>query len=109
MMSGMEPRGDPLYALGKLGVALATLVGPAEMKERLLAAGKVLVPVQPRDFPEELRNEYTRMWQSLTRLSEEEPGQGTLHATINAMSVEEAENTAQKILELYMRMENAHG
>jgi hypothetical protein len=105
----MERRGDPLYALGKLGVALSALVGPAEMKERLFTAGMVLLPVEPGDFPEELRNEYTRLWQSLTRLSEEEPGQGTLHATINAMSVEEAENTAQKILELYMRMEDAHG
>ena len=104
MLPGMARQGDPAYALGKLGWALFELVGPGEMKERLLAAGIVLVPVHPRDFPEHLREEYTRLRRSLTWLPTEKPDHGTLHSTIEAMSMEEAKDTAQQILQLYVRM-----
>ena len=70
-------------------------------------AFKRFLPLQPQDLPEPLRDELVKLKEAISWLPpEEEEGQGTALATINAMSEEEAEFLAHKIFELYLRIED---
>jgi hypothetical protein len=93
--------GKYLYAVEKLGVAVYALVGTGEIQDRLYEACKSILPLQPRDLPEHLRGEFTELKQALTWIPPEQEGEGTLLATLRAMSDEEADRLAKKFYELY--------
>jgi len=86
---------DPRNARERLTLALETLVGAGPIKERLRLAAVTLVALQTEDFtPGEARGRYTTIRADLT-------AEGTADATINAMSVEEAEDITGRIVQLF--------
>ena len=93
-----------LNAKGLLGTAVFELVGVGEIRERLYKAGKAIVPLQPRHFPDYLRGDYEALWRALTWIPVERTGEGTLQATLRSMDDAEADRTAKKIFELYSRV-----
>lgn len=79
----------------RLSVALETLVGAGPIKERLRLSAVTLVALQTEDFPHgEARVRYTTIRADLTTA-------GTVDATIDAMSVEQAEDITGRIVGLF--------
>jgi hypothetical protein len=52
-------------------------------------------------MPEHLSEEHKALKEALTWVPVDEPGEGTLRATLRAMSDDEAERIATKFLEIY--------
>lgn len=99
-----------LDAQGMLGTAVFELVGAGDIRERLYKAGKAIVPLRPRHLPDYLRDDYETLWRALTWIPVEEPGEGSLRATLRAMDDSEADRLAKMIFELYLRViEASHG
>jgi hypothetical protein len=97
-----QERSKQRYALGQLYLAICTLVGPGDVRERLANAYiSHLSPVTPNDFPDDLAKEYGRIHEALSWLPPEHEGQGRLQATINAMTHEEAMLLGQQLVTLY--------
>jgi hypothetical protein len=89
------------YTIEKLYLAISTLVGAGSIRERLAEAYlRHLSPVSPKDFPEELREEYREIITAVSWVPVEYEGQGTLRSTINAMSDEEAVLLAKRLVSL---------
>jgi hypothetical protein len=88
----------------QLWLAVSDLVGPEDLRSRLFDAYvHNLFRLKPEDFPEELRDEFARFERSFTWLPPETRGEGTILATLRAMSDDEAERLAQKVVELLSR------
>jgi hypothetical protein len=86
---------DPHNARERLSLALETLVGAGPVKERLRLAAVTLVALQTEDFAQgEARVRYTTIRADLTT-------EGTIDATIDAMSVEQAEDITGRIVRLF--------
>lgn len=86
---------DPHNARERLSGALETLVGAGPIKERLRLAAVALVALGTEDFAEgEPRGRYTTIRADLMT-------EGTVDGTIDAMSVEEAEDITGRIVELF--------
>jgi hypothetical protein len=86
---------DPRNARERLTLTLETLVGAGPIKERLRLAAVTLVALQTEDFAQgEPRGRYTTIRADLTT-------QGTIDATIDAMSVDEAEDITGRIVQLF--------
>jgi len=63
----MDHRDRQEYAIEKLYLAVSTLVGVGSVHERLAEAClRHLSPVSPRDFPDELGDEYQAIRTALT-------------------------------------------
>ena len=100
---------DPtyLYAVEKYAVAVSALVGAEDIRDRLYHAFKSILPLYARDMPEHLREEHEALKEALTWVPVEEPGEGTLRATLRAMDEREAGRLAKKFFELYMAVNDA--
>jgi len=86
---------DPHNAHERLSLALETLVGAGPIKERLRLAAVTLVALETEDFAHgETRGRYTTIRADLT-------SDGTIDATIDAMSVEQAEDITGRIVQLF--------
>lgn len=86
---------DPHNLRERLSVALETLVGAGPIKERLRLAAVTLVALETDDFGQgEARGRYTTIRADLT-------ANGTTDATIDAMSVEQAEDITGRIVQLF--------
>jgi hypothetical protein len=97
-----QERSKQRYALEKLYLAICTLVGSRDVRERLVIAYiSHLHPLTPNDFPGDLAEAYRGIREALSWLPPEYEGQGRLQATINAMTQEEAELLAQRLVTLY--------
>jgi hypothetical protein len=99
---GDQERNRQRYAIEKLHLAVSTLVGTGNVRDRLAEAYlRHLSPVSARDFPEELREEYREIITAFSCVPVEYEGQGTLRSTLNAMSDEEAVMLARRLVGLY--------
>jgi hypothetical protein len=79
----------------RLSVALETLVGAGPIKERLRLAAVTLVALRTEDFAQgEARVRYTTIRADLTT-------EATTDATIDALSVEQAEDITGRIVQLF--------
>jgi hypothetical protein len=97
-----EERDRQRYAIGKLYLAVNTLVGGGSVRERLAEAYvQHLSSVSPRDFPEEMRDEYREIITALGWVAVEYEGQGTLPSTINSITEEEAVLVARRLVSLF--------
>lgn len=86
---------DPHNARERLSLAMETLVGAGPIKERLRLAAVTLVALRTEDFTHgEARVRYTTIRADLTT-------EGTIDATIDAMSVEQAEDITGRIVRLF--------
>jgi len=86
---------DPHNARERLSVLLETLVGAGPIRERLRLAAVTLGALQTEDFARgEARVRYTTIRADLTT-------EGTIDATIDAISVEQAEDIAGRIVQLF--------
>ena len=86
---------DPRNARERLSLALETLVGAGPIKERLRLGAVPLVTLQTEDFAQgEARGRYTTIRADLTT-------EGTIDATIDAMSVDQAEDITGRIVQLF--------
>ena len=97
---------DLPYITEQFDIAMKALVGRGDIKDRLLSAGLTLIAVFPHDLPEQIREDHRALLERLTEVSLEDPDhQGTLSATVEALSDEEAEDLARKIYELSKRLQ----
>jgi hypothetical protein len=96
-----------LYAVEKYAVAVSALVGAEGIRERLYKAYKSILPLSAQQMPEHLRDEHTALKEALTWVPVDEPGEGTLRATLRAMDDGEADRLAKKFFELYMEVAEA--
>jgi len=94
-------QGKYLYAVEKFGVAVRALVGAGDVRLRLYEAYESILPLQPRDLPEHLRSEFIEVKEALSLMPPEQEDQGTLSATLRAMSDEEADRLAKRFYEIY--------
>ncbi len=97
---------DPSYGREKLGQAVSVLVGRGHIKERLYRAwldGLHVIRFQ-HHLPEDLRERFAELREAFTWLPAETPGEGTLPATLRAMSDEEAERLANRLLDMYVEV-----
>lgn len=86
---------DPHNASERLSLALETLVGAGPIKERLRLAAVTLVALQSEDFAQgEARGRYTTIRADLMT-------EGTIDATIDNMSVDQAEDITGRIVQLF--------
>ena len=86
---------DRHNARERLSFALETLVGAGPIKERLRLAAVTLVALQTEDFAQgEARGRYTTIRADLTI-------EGNIDATIDAMSVDQAEDITGRIVQLF--------
>jgi hypothetical protein len=86
---------DPHNVRERLSVALETLVGAGPIKERLRLAALTLVALETEDFVQgEPRGRYTTIRADLMT-------RGTTDATIDAMSVDQAEDITGRIVQLF--------
>jgi hypothetical protein len=96
-------RHDYNYAWQKLYSALRGLVGPGDLRERLIGAVLGLSPlmVSPKDnLPEVIRAEFTTF---LEKMSSVKPIaiEGTVMVTINSLDEASLRRAAEKILDFY--------
>ena len=104
--------GDMTYAVAKLGAAVDELKGWGEIRTKLFnACMRGLARVFPDDFPDPLRGEYEHIMQALSWLPPAGGrNEGKIRATLNAMTVEEANDLAERIRAIYSRASNVlHG
>jgi hypothetical protein len=88
-------RVDPRNARERLSLTLETLVGAGPIKERLRLAAVTLAALQTEDFAQgEARGRYTTIRADLT-------AEGNIDATIDAMSVDQAEDITGRIVQLF--------
>jgi hypothetical protein len=88
-------RVDPQNARERLSLVLETLVAAGPIKERLRLAAVTLVAMQTEDFAQgDARGRYTTIRADLTT-------EGTIDATIDALSVEQAEDITGRIVGLF--------
>ena len=86
---------DPHNARERLSLVLETLVGAGPLKERLRLAAVTLAALPTEDFGHgEARVRYTTIRADLTT-------EGTIDATIDAMTVEQAEDITGRIVGLF--------
>ena len=86
---------DPHNARERLSLTLETLVGAGPIKERLRLAAVTLVTLRTEDFAQgEARGRYATIRVDLTT-------EGSVDATIDAMSVEQAEDITGRIVGLF--------
>jgi hypothetical protein len=79
----------------RLCLALETLVGAGPIKERLRLAAVTLVALQTEDFARgDARGRYTTIRADLST-------EGTIDATIDAMSVDQAEDITGRVVQLF--------
>ncbi len=93
---------SPSYVCEKLyGAMYALAVGPGRIRERLHSAAMGFHILRPDDFPDDydLRPQYEQLWKKLTA-KKAKADEGTLRATIDAMSEGEAAEIARKLLEI---------
>lgn len=91
------------YAEEKLLQAINSLIINGPLIERLEAATIYLFRLRTDDFPESLRQEFTSIKESLTRV----PGvadEGSIRATLKGMAPKEMEECAHRIHSLYRHM-----
>jgi hypothetical protein len=108
-----EPMSESYYddrtkadTIQKLYQVMSSLVsGEGEIKGRLVSAGLTLVTkiLGPKEFPPELREEYEAIHRDLT--SKAPVGiEGSLNATIQSLTPQEASQLAERVFSLYRRM-----
>lgn len=87
------------FYLATLGLA----TGMGDIHERLerAAVGLSVLSDPNANLPNRIRHAFDDLWQQLTWREADEPGKGTIHATIRRLSVEEAAQLAERIFELY--------
>lgn len=86
---------DPHNARERLSIALETLVGAGPIKERLRLAAVTLVSLETEDFAQgEARGRYTTIRADLM-------AEGNADATIDAMTVEQAEDLTGRLVQLF--------
>lgn len=96
---------DPSYGREKLGQGAEALVSKGDIKERLYRAWvSGLHVIRPHHLPEDLRKEFAELRSAFTWVPVDTPGEGKLAATLRAMSDEEAERLANKILDMYVEV-----
>ena len=91
------------YAHEKLtGAVHALATGPGPINERLADAFVIhLVHVQPKDdLPEHLRTDFERLLGRVTTHGPELEGEGQIHASVRAMTQDEAVEVAREIMRL---------
>ncbi len=81
--------------------AIHTLVGMGTIQERLISAYvHNLIHIKTEDLPEKVRERIDELSKDLTRV-EPDAGEGSVEATVNKMSDEEACEYSYKILDMY--------
>jgi hypothetical protein len=92
------------YTHEKLSQAVDSLAtGTGSIQDRLLNAALALHVLRAKDFPEEMANEFSSLWQEFTK-QPAMANEGTLQATILRMSDGEAAEWASRILHLHSRI-----
>jgi hypothetical protein len=95
------------YAREKFANAVYWLTtAPHSLPDRLLGALVEFIPIEPDlDLPENMRLEFVNLRRQVTRELAKE-NEGTIVATLEIMSVDEAVEIARKIYDLETRINN---
>ncbi|MDI1229157.1 MAG: hypothetical protein PSY14_15870 [bacterium] len=95
------------YAREKLLVAVHSLVSAQPLDKRLVnAVAGSLIRLTVEDIPTASRKDFQDLYHSLTKVAAK-GDEGTIQATVSSMTVEEQENAADKIVELFYDVYNA--
>jgi hypothetical protein len=90
------------YAIEKFYVAILSLIGMGDIRERLESAALTLSTLRPGDdFPTSLRERFKSLWSDLTREEAQIEGEGRIRATIRKIEPEDAAKIAEQIFDLY--------
>jgi hypothetical protein len=93
------------YAIEKFYLAALSLVsGIDEINERLFSAAIALSVLSARDFPDDLQEHYSALWENLTSEEVQIEGEGRIRATIRKMKPEDATTASEQIFDLYFRL-----
>src|SRR5215203_4479964 len=102
MLLCMEIPSGFTYAFPKLEEAIEALaVGKGEIRGRLFLATKRFVITQAEDFPQDFRQEHSRLLEALTHSSKEKsPNQGTIKS-VHDLRRKAASALAQELFSFY--------
>ncbi len=95
---------DRNYFLEKMHQTVSSLVdGDCDLKPRLASAGLTLT-IRGDDYvPEEYREQFTEIIRDLKRCPAETSDESSTEATVREMTIDEAREMADRILNLYVR------
>jgi hypothetical protein len=95
-------------ALESLHFAMLELVRSTPLKQRLVYAyRRHLVSIDPNDLPADVRDSFRQMMKSLQGVSPQ-PGENPVVASVRKMSVQEAEECAASVVEIFGITARAH-
>lgn len=84
--------------------------GRGDVRSMLQAAVTTLVPLQSREFPRELQDEFTSIIADATKYKSEMPKfRGDLEATMKRIRNSTGQDIAERIFHLYARLQEIRG
>lgn len=92
------------YTVEKLYLAtLGLSTGIGDINERLenAAVGLSVLSNPKVDMPDTIRIDFDALWSELTARESEEPGEGTIRATVRQLDPEDARELAERICNMY--------
>ena len=81
---------------------------PGDVRSRLKSAGIILAPLQAREFPEQLREDFEWIMEHLTRYDAIGPEE-RIEATMNRIKNSTGEKIAKRIFALYGELQEMRG
>lgn len=97
------------YVREKLAAGISCLVGLGDIRSRLVNAFISITTIDGSNFSdEELGKRFDALYSRITSVSAQ-GGEGTIQATVNTMSEEDASDVAHELLDLYASALRASG
>ncbi len=92
------------YVREKLWQAVDTLVGSGSIRQRLEDAAIYLIRLKPAEIPARERDRFVEVMDTLTGHPAEQPGEGSIRASVRKLPDEEASALSRKILSIYVSL-----
>lgn len=83
--------------------------GPGDARQRLQVVALTLAPLQAREFPIEVREDYKWVWSQLTRFPPQWDGQSEIEATMKRIRKSTGSKIAERIWLIYGRVQKIRG
>lgn len=85
-------------------------IGRGDVRKRLVEAVSTLLPLQARDFPEELQEDFNWVMAQSTKYRSQIPAyEGNIEATMRRIKNSTGEKIAERIFNIYSRIQDVRG
>jgi hypothetical protein len=102
MLTSVERESMDLSMYERLRVAVESLVGVGDIRDRLFGAFLTIGVFKVEELPDDIQNDYRQTMEDLSWLPAE-GDEGKVRATLNEMSDDEATALAERIFRMFVR------